>query len=136
MSIVILGKVLPSEICCHVAKFLTRSGISTFHDPQSIWLKELVMAFLYHEHGNPCFRLDPDPLLETLRFHSFYANACTPFWLDDDEHILMEANKRSLVRYSKNRRYVCDVDVFQWRPRAAHVLPMYQAMLLKKRILS
>ena len=92
------------------------------------------MTFLYNKHGNPCFRLDPDPLLEALRFHSFYANACSPFWLDDDDRILLEANKRSLGRYNKSRRYVCDVDVFQRRPRAARFLPRHQAMILKKRI--
>ena len=94
------------------------------------------MTYLYNKHSKPCFRLDPDRLSGSLRFQNFCANACTPFWKDNDDIALLEASRRHLVRFSKNRRYVCDVDVSQWRPRTARFLPRRQAMILEKRILS
>ena len=75
------------------------------------------MTFLHNKHGNPCFRLDPDPLLDTLRFNSFYAIPRTPFWLGHDDPALQEASKCSLVRFNKSRRYLCVPDFF---PNALH----------------
>ena len=127
MSLTLLGKVLPADVCKHVAKFLKSAG-----DPESIWAKGLTMTYLYNRHGNPCFRLDRDSLLETRRFSDFYVSACTPFWDDGYGTYFLEVTKRDLVRFYKNRRCLCGVELFKWRPRATHFLPRYPAAILKQ----
>ena len=134
MAILLLSKALPKEISDVVATYLRRTRPFVLYDPQFVVMKGLDLEYLYTNHGQFIFKMVRDSLFSTQRFLDFHAYANTPFWRNMHGDLVMAVDKVDMARYTKGRRYICDVDFMLTIPRNMFREPQYEAFIAKKRI--
>ena len=134
MEILLLSKTFPKEICDVVATFLKRTRPFVLYDPRLVVLKGLHLEYLYTNHGQYIFKMVRDSIFDSQRFLDFHAYACTPFWRNMHEDLVLAATKIDATRYTKGRYYICDVEFLLIGTRNMFREPKYEAVIAKKRI--
>ena len=134
MEILLLSKVLPKEICDIVATYLKRTRPFVLYDPRFVVLKGLQLEYLYTNHGRYIFKIVRDSHFDTQRFLDFHAYACTPFWRNMHEDLILAVGKIDTTRYTKGRYYICDVEFLLIGVRNMFREPQYDAIIARKRI--
>ena len=134
MAILLLNKVLPKEICDVVAIYLRRTRPFVLYDPQFVVMKGLDLEYLYNSHGQYIFKMVRDSLFSTQRFLDFHAYANTPFWRNMHGDLVLAIDKVDMARYTKGKRYICDVDCAPTVPKNMFREPPREAFIAKKRI--